>query len=188
MKKTLILITGILLMTLLFAGCGDSDPGNILVVYFSATGNTEAVAETIAQATDADIFEITPTEPYTDEDLNYNNEDSRVTREHEDEALQNQVELTETSVENWDSYDIVFFGYPIWWGNAAWPVNQFVQNNDFTGKTVIPFCTSASSGIGESAENLASMAGTGDWQEGRRFASHPEDSEVTEWAQSAAGI
>lgn len=169
----------------------DTESSNILVVYYSATGNTESVAETIAAATGADLFEIIPVEPYTDDDLNWNNSDSRVVKEHEDESLQDQVELTATTVENWENYDIVFFGYPIWWGNAAWPVNQFVQNNDFTGKTVIPFCTSASSGIGQSGENLANMAGTGEWQEGMRFASRPDETEVTDWAVdavSAAGI
>lgn len=157
---------------------------NVLVVYYSATGNTKAVAETIADALDADTFEITPAEPYSDDDLNWSDEDSRVVREHEDESLQDQVELTTTKVKDWDSYDTVFIGYPIWWGIAAWPVNQFIQKNDFSGKTVIPFCTSASSGIGESGKNLADMAGTGNWQEGHRFASGADESEVTSWAQS----
>lgn len=114
--------------------------------------------------------------------LSYDN--SRVSREHNDESLQDQAELTTIDADNWDSYETVFFGYPIWWGNAGWPVNQFVLNNDFSGKTVIPFCTSASSGIGESGELLADMAGTGDWQEGERFSSQPDESEVASWAQS----
>lgn len=166
------------------AQAGTASSSNVLVVYYSATGNTAAVAQTIANETSADVFEITPAQPYTDDDLNWSDSNSRVSREHEDESLQNQVELTTTTVDNWDSYNTVFIGYPIWWGIAAWPVNQFVQNNDFTGKTVIPFCTSSSSGIGESGENLAEMAGTGDWQEGQRFSSHPDESEVTSWAQS----
>lgn len=161
-----------------------SGGGNVLVVYYSATGNTASVAKTIADTLDADIFEITPTDPYTDDDLNWSDDSSRVSKEHEDESLQDQVELTTTQVENWDSYDTVFFGYPIWWGDAAWPVNQFVQNNDFSGKTVIPFCTSASSGIGQSGANLAEMAGTGDWQEGQRFSSSPDSDDVASWAQS----
>lgn len=166
------------------AGSSSTSSGNVLVVYYSASGNTEAVAQTIADAVDADIFEITPVEEYTSEDLDWTNEDSRVSREHEDESLQDEVELVTTTPDNWDSYDTVFVGYPIWWGNAAWPVNQFIQNNDFTGKTVIPFCTSASSGIGSSGTNLAEMAGTGDWQEGQRFAEHPDESDVTDWATS----
>lgn len=155
--------------------------GNTLVVYYSATGSTKAAAETIAETLEADIFEITPTEPYTAEDLDWTDEDSRVTREHEDESLRT-VELESTTVENWESYDTVFIGYPIWWGIAAWPVDGFVTANDFTGKTVIPFCTSASSGLGESGELLAGLAGTGDWQEGQRFPSSADAAEAVEWA------
>ncbi|MBS6678159.1 MAG: flavodoxin [Clostridiales bacterium] len=158
---------------------GTAD-GNVLVVYYSATGNTEGVANTIADITGGDLFELEPVEPYTDEDLNYSDENSRVSREHEDESLRN-VELTSTTVDNWDSYDTVFIGYPIWWGEAAWPVDSFVENNDFTGKTVIPFATSASSGIGESGQLLADMAGTGDWQEGMRFRSGADEADVQEW-------
>ena len=157
--------------------------GNVLVVYYSASGHTETVANYIAEATGGDLFEITPAEPYTDEDLNWSDENSRVTREHEDESLRD-VELTATQVENWDSYDTVFIGYPIWWGIAAWPVDGFVEANDFTGKTVIPFCTSSSSGLGESGELLAELAGTGDWQEGERFRSSASQEDVTQWVES----
>ena len=104
-------------------------------------------------------------------------------KEHDDESLRD-VPLETTTVENWDSYDTVLIGYPIWWGIAAWPVDNFVKSNDFTGKTVIPFCTSASSGLGESGNLLAEMAGTGDWQEGERFSSGASDSTVTEWANN----
>ena len=97
---------------------GGASDGKTLVVYYSATGNTEAVANYIADATGGDLFELEPVEPYTDEDLNYSDENSRVSREHEDESLRN-VELTSTTVDNWDSYDTVFIGYPIWWGIAA---------------------------------------------------------------------
>ena len=157
--------------------------GNVLVVYYSASGNTETAANYIAQATGGDIFEITPVEPYTSDDLNWTDDNSRVSREHEDESLRD-VELTTTEVENWDSYDTVFIGYPIWWGIAAWPVDGFVEANDFTGKTVIPFCTSSSSGIGESGELLAELAGTGDWQEGQRFRSSASQEDVNEWVDS----
>lgn len=155
----------------------------VLVVYFSASGHTESVANYIAQATGGDLFAITPAEPYTDDDLNWSDENSRVTREHEDESLRD-VELTNTQVENWDSYDTVFLGYPIWWGIAAWPVDGFVEANDFTGKTVIPFCTSSSSGLGESGDLLADLAGTGDWQEGERFRSSASQEDVNEWVDS----
>ena len=156
---------------------------NVLVVYYSASGNTETAANYIAQATGGDIFEITPAEPYTSDDLNWTDENSRVSREHEDESLRD-VELTTTEVENWDSYDTVFIGYPIWWGIAAWPVDGFVEANDFTGKTVIPFCTSSSSGLGESGELLAELAGTGDWQEGQRFRSSASQEDINEWVDS----
>ena len=121
-----------------------------------------------------------PVEPYTSDDLNWTNDNSRVSREHDDESLRN-VELVSTEVENWDSYDTVLIGYPIWWGIAAWPTDGFVKANDFTGKTVIPFCTAASSGIGQSGKLLADLAGTGDWQEGQRFASGASDKEVAAW-------
>lgn len=161
--------------------------GKTLVVYYSATGNTETVAKEIADATGADLFEIVPTEVYTEEDLDWSNLDSRVTREHEDESLQNAVSLTTTEVPNWDSYERVFLGYPIWWGSAAWPVNGFVTANDFSGKTVIPFATSASSDIGQSGTLLAEMAGTGDWQEGQRFSSGASAAEVQEWLNRLEG-
>lgn len=157
-----------------------ADSGNVLVVYYSATGNTEEAANMIADATGGDLFELEPVEPYTDDDLNYSDENSRVSQEYADESLRD-VELVSTTVENWESYDTVFVGYPIWWGIAAWPVDSFVENNDFTGKTVIPFATSASSGLGESGQLLADMAGTGDWQEGMRFSSSVDEADVQEW-------
>ena len=161
----------------------SGENGGVLVVYYSATGNTEAVAGYIAEATGGDLFELEPAEPYTDADLNWTDENSRVTLEHEDESLRD-VELVADTVDNWDSYDTVFIGYPIWWGIAAWPVDTFVEANDFTGKTVIPFCTSSSSGLGQSGELLAEMAGTGDWLEGQRFRSSASQEDVTEWVDS----
>ena len=161
----------------------SGESGGVLVVYYSATGNTENVANYIAEATGGDLFEITPAEPYTSDDLNWTDDNSRVTLEHEDESLRD-VELVAETVDNWDSYDTVFIGYPIWWGIAAWPVDTFVEANDFTGKTVIPFCTSSSSGLGQSGELLAEMAGTGDWQEGQRFRSSASQEDVTEWVDS----
>ena len=156
------------------------ETGKTLVVYYSASGNTERVAKDIAEAAGADLFEIVPTEVYTSEDLNWTNSDSRVSREHDDESLRD-VPLTTTEVPDWDSYDTVFIGYPIWWGIAAWPVDTFVKNNDFTGKTVIPFATSSSSGIGQSGSLLADMAGTGEWQEGQRFSSGVSSDDVQSW-------
>lgn len=163
----------------------STDLGNVLVVYYSATGNTERVANSIAEATGGDLFEIEPTEPYTDDDLNWNDESSRVSREYEDESLRD-VPLVNTTVDGWDDYDTVFIGYPIWWGIAAWPVDGFVEANDFSDKTVIPFATSASSGMGQSGELLADLAGTGEWQDGMRFSSGAGDDEVQEWVETLA--
>lgn len=158
----------------------EGEAGGTLVVYYSASGNTEQVANYIADATGGDLFELEPADPYTDEDLNWTVDGSRVNQEHEDESLRD-IELVADTVENWDSYDTVFIGYPIWWGIAAWPVDGFIEANDFTGKTVIPFCTSASSGLGQRGELLAEMAGTGDWQEDQRFRSGASEADVQEW-------
>ena len=135
------------------------------------------MAEMIAEATCGDLFELEPADPYTDEDLNYNDDNSRVSQEHADEGLRN-VELVSTTVEGFDEYENVFVGYPVWWGIAAWPIDSFVTANDFTGKTVIPFCTSSSSGVGESGELLEEMAKSGNWLEGQRFRS---SADVVEW-------
>lgn len=156
--------------------------GKTLVVYYSASGNTKDVAEKI-KITEADLFEIEPVEPYTDDDLDWTDDDSRVSRKHDDESLRD-VELVSTTVDNWDSYDTVYIGYPIWWGIAAWPVDNFVKENDFTGKTVIPFCTAATSGIGDSGNLLEEMTGTGDWKEGERFHGGASESDISSWIDS----
>ena len=162
----------------------DTDEnGKVLVAYFSGSGNTERVAQTLAEALNADIFEITPAQPYTSDDLDYTVSTSRVNREHENESLRD-VALTQTTPANWEDYDTVLIGYPIWWAIAAWPVNTFVKGNDFTGKTVIPFATSTSSGMGQSGELLEQMAGTGTWQAGHRFASRAAATDIYEWAES----
>lgn len=155
----------------------------IIVVYFSASGNTKRVAEFVADETDAELFELIPAEPYTDEDLNWRDSDSRVNKEHDDPELQD-IALTTTQIPDWDSYDTVFVGYPIWWQEAAWPINNFIKGNDFTGKQVIPFCTSTSSGFGESGSKLAEMAGTGTWLDGMRFSENGDESDIRGWVQS----
>ena len=152
----------------------------VLVAYYSAQGHTDNVAKQIAKNLNADIFVIEPKEEYSSEDLNYNDSNSRVSKEHNDESLRN-VELKTTAVNNFDSYDTVLIGYPIWWGIAAWPVNTFVKENDFTGKTVIPFCTSASSSLGNSGKNLKELANGGNWLAGHRFSSNASESEIKEW-------
>lgn len=155
----------------------------MLVVYFSATGNTKKIAEYIAAATDSDMYELVPVEPYSDEDLSWNDENSRVFFEHDNPA-ERDIPLVSTTVDNFDDYETVFIGYPIWWGIAAWPVDNFIKENDFTGKTVIPFCTAASSDIGESGDLLAEMSGTGEWKEGRRFYGNSTEEEVSSWIDS----
>ena len=159
---------------------GDGTQGKTLVVYFSATGNTERVAEVIADTTGGELFELEPVDPYTDEDLNYNDDNSRVSQEYADESLRN-VELVADTVDDWQDVERIYIGYPVWWGIAAWPVDTFIEANDFTDKTVIPFCTSASSGLGESGELLAEMAGTGNWLEGHRFFSRVSRDDVQTW-------
>ena len=154
--------------------------GKTLVVYYSASGNTARVAKDIAAATGADLFEIVPTQVYTSDDLNWTNANSRVSREHDDESLRN-VPLTSTTVADWSSYDTVFIGYPIWWGIAAWPMSSFVAVNDFTGKTVIPFCTSTSSGIGQSGKLLAELADAGTWLDGQRFSRGSSEADIASW-------
>lgn len=152
----------------------------VLVAYFSASGNTERVARYISEATGGTLFELEPVNPYTSADLSWTTAGSRVNREHNDETLRD-IELVSTAVEEWEKYDVVFIGYPIWWGIAAWPVNNFVKNNNFNGKTVIPFATSSSSGMGQSGTQLRDMAGTGNWLSGQRFSSGASKSSVESW-------
>lgn len=159
-----------------------TEGGKTLVVYYSATGNTAEAAGYIAEITGADTLALEPSEPYTTEDLNYRNSESRVSYEHDNPDARD-IALVADTVDNWAEYDTVFIGYPIWWGIAAWPVNGFIEANDFTGKTVIPFASSASSGMGESGTLLAEAAGTGDWQEGTRFSSGASQDAVVEWVE-----
>ena len=160
-----------------------TETGKTLVVYFSAQGHTKEVAQRIANNLGADIFELVPANEYTSDDLDWTDSNSRVTQEYEDESLRN-IELVSSTVDNWEEYDTVLIGYPIWWGIAAWPVDTFVKANDFNGKTVIPFCTSSSSGLGQSGELLAEEANGGDWLEGHRFRSNPSDSDINNWTDS----
>ena len=163
---------------------GTQTAGNkILVVYFSGSGNTKRVAEIIAEESGADTFEIVPAMPYTDDDLNWRDQSSRVNNEHNDTALQD-VELVSTAVSGWEDYDTVFFGYPIWWREASWVVNRFVKDNNFDGKTVIPFCTSTSSPFGDSGKNLSEMAGSGNWTDGRRFTENANETDIRDWVKS----
>lgn len=154
----------------------------VLVVYYSAQNHTEKISKELANNLNADIFKIEPVADYTSADLDWTNNSSRVTKEHNDETLRD-VKLKNTTIDNWQNYDIVLIGYPIWWGIAAWPVNSFVKSNDFSGKIVIPFCTSASSSIGNSGKLLENDADSGDWMEGQRFSSNASSSDIKKFSE-----
>ena len=158
----------------------EAAASNILVVYFSATGTTKGVAEKIADGTNADIYEITPETPYTDADLNYHDNKSRSTIEMNDESARPAIS---GSVENMEQYDIIFVGYPIWWGEAPRILCTFVESYDFTGKTVVPFCTSASSGMGSSATNLEKLTSGANWLSGKRFSGGESTDTVMDWVK-----
>ena len=159
----------------------DTDGGtNILVAYFSATSRTKGIAEYLADGLNADLYEIVPKDPYTDADLNYNDNNSRTTIEMNDESSRPAINGT---VDNMDQYDVVFVGYPIWWGKAPKIMRTFVESYDFSGKTVIPFCTSASSGIGSSASDLEGLTSGATWLEGHRFSGSDSEAAVMDWAK-----
>ncbi len=159
-------------------GTGGS---KVLVAFFSATNTTQGIAEQIAQGTGADVYEIVPEEPYTDADLNYNDDNSRTTIEMNDPSARPAIS---GSVENMDQYEIVFLGYPIWWGEAPRIVSTFMESYDFSGKTIVPFCTSGGSGIGSSAENLANLTEGAQWLSGRRFSGGSSEGDIMEWVNS----
>lgn len=154
-----------------------------LVVYYSAEGHTKKIAQEIAANLNADIFEITPRSTYSKEDLDWTNPDSRCSRENDDPTLRN-IELSTKEVPNWQEYDKVILGYPIWWGIAAWPINSFVKTQDWTNKTVIPFCTSHSSGLGDSDLQLKSDANAGNWLEGARFFQDTNSDKIKMWCNN----
>jgi len=158
----------------------DTNKSKVLVAYFSATGTTKTLAEYVADGLNADIYEIVPKEPYTDADLNYNDDKSRSTIEMNDSAARPEIS---DSVENMEQYDIVFIGYPIWWSEAPRIINTFVESYDFSRKTIIPFCTSGGSGIGSSASNLQKLS-DGEWLSGESFNGGSSRSEVIEWINS----
>ncbi len=150
----------------------------ILVVYFSATGTTKGIAEKIASVTGGDLYEITAAEEYTEADLNYNDSNSRTTHEQDDPSVRPEISSETISL---DGYSTVYIGYPIWWGEEPRIMDTFVESCDFDGITVIPFCTSGSSGIGRSGKNLADNAGSGNWLEGRRFDGGASEEEISSW-------
>ncbi len=156
----------------------DKETGKILVAYFSCTGTTKKLAESLAGGLEADIYEIVPEVPYTSEDLDYNDDSSRSTAEMNDASSRPAIA---GSVENMEQYGTVVIAYPIWWGEAPRIIDTFVESYDFSGKTVVPFCTSGGSGIGSSAKTLESLAGSGTWLEGKRFGGGESEDEMTAW-------
>lgn len=152
---------------------------NVLVAYFSATGNTKTVAEQIADVTGGELYEIEPAEPYTSKDLDYNNDDCRANLEMNDDTARPEIAGT---IENIEQYDTIYLGYPIWWGNAPRIMNTFVETYDLSGKTVVPFCTSGGSGISTSVDTLQKLAGDGiTWMEGQRFDRDVSADEISQW-------
>lgn len=150
----------------------------VLVAYFSATNTTKGVAENIADILSADLYEIVPEQPYTEQDLNYSDSSTRATVEMNDEAARPAIS---GSVENMEQYDIIFVGYPIWWGQAPKIMCTFLENYDFSGKTIIPFCTSGSSGMGSSARNLQSLTNNAEWLSGQRFSGGASKDSISSW-------
>lgn len=159
----------------------EAEGTKVLVAYFSATNTTEGVAEHIANGLNADIYEIVPEDPYTDADLNYNDNNSRTTIEMNDPSARPAIS---GSALNMEQYDIVFIGYPIWWGDAPRIVSTFMESYDFSGKTIVPFCTSGGSGIGSSASNLERLTSGATWLDGRRLNGSDSQDTVMEWVNS----
>ena len=157
----------------------QTDTG-VLVVYFSATGTTRGVAEKIASVTGADLYEIKAAQEYTAEDLDWNDSDSRTTHEQNDPSVRPEIGSDPVSLEG---YSTIYIGFPIWWGEEPRIMDTFVESYDFDGKTMIPFCTSSSSGIGMSGKNLESNAGSGKWLDGQRFSGSVSEDELRTWIE-----
>ena len=207
MKRVSLILVG-LLMALVLAACGgnagpDSAGGNqpaetnevqeasseavteepqtgkdVMVVYFSATGTTKGVAEKIAAITDGDLYEIKAAQEYTDADLNWSDSESRSTKEQNDPSARPEIGSEPVSL---DGYSTIYIGFPIWWGEEPRIMDTFVESYNFDGITMIPFCTSSSSGIGQSGANLAEHAGSGNWLEGERFGGDVSESLLEMW-------
>ena len=156
------------------------EENHVLVAYFSATGNTEHIARHIQTVLDADLYEIVPEEPYTDDDLNYSDNNCRANLEQNDPDARPAIART---LEQPEDYDVVFLGYPIWWGQAPKIMHTFLESNDFDGVTIVPFCTSGSSDIGSSAEDLHALAPGANWLSGQRFSGTVAQEEVDAWVE-----
>ncbi len=153
---------------------------DVLVAFFSATGTTKGVAERIASVTGGDLYELLAAEPYTSADLNYNDRNSRSTKEQNNKSVRPAIGSKELSLEG---YTTVYLGFPIWWGEEPRILDTFVEKYSFEGITVIPFCTSGSSGIGRSGPNMEALAGSGTWKEGKRFSGNVSEAELKSWTE-----
>ena len=165
------------------SGTGETTSGTskVLVAYFSATGTTKGVAEKIASLENADLYEIAPAQPYSSDDLNWHDSNSRSTIEQNDKTIRPEIGSEKISL---DGYSTIYLGFPIWWGEEPRIMDTFVESYDFTGKTVIPFCTSGGSGIGSSGDNLKSNACSGNWKSGDRLDAGISDTELQSWLDS----
>ena len=209
MRKLWVLFLSVLMM-LTFTACGASEAGSTaqkpggakpateqgkaekpeaapaktsktLVAYFSCTGNTKALAETTAKAIGADLYEIVPEKPYTAEDLNYNDEGTRATVEQKNDSARPALKDKNANI---GAYDKIVLAYPIWWGQAPRILDTFVESYDFSGKTIVPICTSGGSDIGASADYLKSITrGSADWKAGKHFGSHASAQEIASWME-----
>lgn len=153
------------------------------MAYFSATGNTKGIAEQIAGLTGGDLYEIIPAEPYTDEDLDYSDSQSRTSLEMDDPDARPEISSEAISI---SEYAVLYLGYPIWHGQAPRILSTFAESYDFDGLTIIPFCTSGGSGIGSSAEVLAEQAGSGSWLDGERFSAGAARETLADWIDGLA--
>jgi len=187
--KRILIVLAILLVTL--TGCNKNIPsetdtsaqdtekeGKALVVVFSATGNTRKLGQQIADVLKADFYEIEPVEPYSQDDLNYGDNNSRTSKERHDDTCRPEIKSAKITLED---YDTVYLGYPIWHGQAPRILYTFVEMYDFEGKTIIPFCTSGSSPIGSSASNLQKVCTNGNWKEGTRLKNDMSEEEISAW-------
>lgn len=152
--------------------------GKNLVAYFSASGVTKGVAEKLAKAAGAELFEIVPEQPYTDEDLNWNNKQSRSSVEMNDRSCRPGIS---TTVSDMGQYDCLFLGFPVWWYREPSIIDTFLEAYDFSGKTIVPFCTSGGSGLGETVGNMRSLAKEADVRDGKRFSSGVSEEELKTW-------
>ena len=163
------------------AAAASAAHSDVLVAFFSATGTTKGVAERIASVTGGDLYEIVPANPYSAADLNYNDRSSRSTKEQNDKSARPEIGSKDISLEG---YTTIYLGFPIWWGEEPRILDTFAEKYKFDGITVIPFCTSGGSGIGRSGPNMAALAGSGTWLDGKRFSGNVSEADLKSWIES----